>query len=134
MRLILGDIRYMRATLPEAINKAIIRHQGSYAEFMKTIAERLAEAPGISFSDIWKNAVEKSLRQSSLNETDKQMLKGFGESLSVADREHVMLCIEQYINELKEEINEINRVVGTKTKLYRSLGVLTGVFIVVLFI
>jgi len=134
MRLILGDIRYMRATLPEAINKAIIRHQGSYAEFLRTTADMLAEAPGISLSDIWKRAVGKSLQQSSLNESDKQMLKSFGESLSVADRENVMLCFEQYISELKEEINDISRVAGTKIKLYRSLGVLAGVFIVVLFI
>jgi len=45
-----------------------------------------------------------------------------------------MLCFEQYISELKEEINDISRVAGTKIKLYRSLGVLAGVFIVVLFI
>ena len=134
MKLILGDIRYMRAVLPEAINKAIIRHQGSYMRFLKIISELLSESPGITFSDIWSTAVEKGLTQSALQQTDKQMLKRFGESVSLADRENTMLCFEQYISELKDEIEEISRVAGTKMKLYRSLGILTGAFIVVLFI
>lgn len=134
MRLLLGDVRYMRAALPEAINKAIIRHQGSYSGFLRTVAELLGEAPGICLSDIWKRAVEESLQHSSLKESDKQMLKCFGESISVADRENVMLCFEQYLSELKEEIDAVSRVAGTKARLYRSLGVLTGIFIIVLFI
>jgi len=134
IRLIFGDIRYMRATLPEAVNKAIVRHQGSYSLFLRIIADRLSEAPGISLSDIWNDAVSNGLKQSSLKESDKQTLKNFGESVSLADRENVMMCFEQYISELKEEINGIKRAAGAKVKLYRSLGVLAGVFIVVLFI
>lgn len=134
IRLLLGDIRYMRATLPEAISKAMIRHRGSYSDFLKTVSDILDEAPGICLSEIWKRAVNESLKQSALKELDKQMLKNFGEAISVADRENVMMSFEQYLNELKEVIDGVSRVAGTKAKLYRSLGVLTGVFIVVLFI
>lgn len=134
MKLILGDIRYMRAVLPEAINKAIVRHQGSYSLFLRMLSDLLAESPGIAFTDIWRKAVDKGLIQSALQETDKQMLKQFGESVLLADRENTMLCFEQYIDELKEKIDGISRVVGTKCKLYRSLGILIGAFIIVLFI
>ena len=134
MRVILGDIRYMRATLPEAISKGIVRHHGSYSGFLKAVADMLEEAPGICFSDIWQKAVKDCLHQSALKEADKQILINFGESVSVADREHVMMCFEQYLDTLKDEIDGVSRVAGTKTKLYRSLGVLTGVFIIVLFI
>ncbi len=134
MKLFLGDIRYMRTALPEAISKAMLRHQGSYSAFLQEIADVMSQSPGIAFSDIWKTAVVNSLRQSSLNDTDKQRLIRFGETISYADRESIISCFEQYIEELREEINETHRVAGTKAKLYRSLGVLAGVFIVVLFI
>ena len=79
-------------------------------------------------------AVEKGLKQSALTESDKQQLRQFGEAIEFSDRENIVMCFEQYLGVLKEEISEINRVVRTKTRLYRSLGVLAGVFIVVLFI
>lgn len=134
MSLLLGDIRYMRATLPEAISKAITRHRGSYDLFLKAVLEMLCEGSGKSLAEVWIMAVEKGLKQSALTESDKQQLRQFGEAIEFSDRENIVMCFEQYLGVLKEEISEINRVVRTKTRLYRSLGVLAGVFIVVLFI
>lgn len=134
MSLLLGDIRYMRATFPEAISKAITRHRGGYELFLKMVLEMLSEASGKSLAEVWTMAVEKGLKQSALTESDKQRLRQFGEIIEFSDRENIVRCFEQYLGALKEEISEINRVVKTKTRLYRSLGVLAGVFIVVLFI
>jgi len=134
MRLLLGDIRYMRDSFPEAIRKEMLRHKGSYDSFLNAVSERLCEAAGQSFAEIWRTAVESELQQSALTEADKQRMKYFGESITYTDRENVMMCFEHYLEELKEEIDGTNRVAGTKMKLYRSLGVLAGVFIIVLFI
>ena len=41
LKLILGDIRYMRTTLPEAVEKARKRHKGSFQTFLFEVEERL---------------------------------------------------------------------------------------------
>lgn len=134
MRLILGDVRYMRATLSEAVNRAIKRHKGSYLEFLNEVAESLAEAPGISLSDIWERAVTNGLRCSALKTEDKQKMISFGESICSSECEIVISCFEEYICELKNRISELQDCMSAKGKLYRSLGLLTGLFIVVLFL
>lgn len=134
LQLLLGDIRYMRATLQEAVGKAIRRHHGSFSLFLSELSDSLVKSPGISFAEIWKEAVMKGLSTSSLNAVDKQKVIQFGEMISFAERETIMACFEQYISEVNAEIVEVHNTAASKVKLYRSLGVLTGIFIVVLLV
>lgn len=134
MKMILGDIRYTRATLYEAVKNAMRRHHGSFLEFLSKISESLSASPGITLEDIWKQAVMSGLRNVSLNTEDKQKLIRFGERICSVERETIMACFEQYIEELGTEIKEVHNTVASKVKLYRSMGVLTGIFIVVLLI
>jgi len=76
----------------------------------------------------------KGLSTSSLNAEDKQKVIQFGEMISSAERETIMACFEQYISEVNAEIVEVHNTAASKVKLYRSLGVLTGIFIVVLLV
>ena len=134
LKLLLGDIRYMRATLPESVNKAMNRHKGCFSEFLNKLAKCLSESPGVALSDIWKCAVIEGLRFSSLNLEDKQMLIRFGEMIVSSERDTVISLLEQYIEELKNHIQLIHNTASVKVKLYRSLGILAGVFIVILLI
>lgn len=134
LKLMLGDIRYTRATLPEAIEKALRRHGGSYLAFLKETAEKLSNSPGIGLDAIWGEAVEEGLRKSALDAEDKQRLVRFGESISSADRESLIASFEQYLEELEAEIARVREIIAPKMKLYRSIGILTGIFIVVVLI
>lgn len=133
MKLILGDIRYMRATFPEAITKAMKRHTGSYSGFLNCIFEKMSDASGVAFQDIWKNAANIGLAYSAISVEDKQKLVRLGETINVTDRELVMSSFELYISELKEDINGLQSDAQVKKKFYRSIGVLAGIFIVVMF-
>lgn len=134
MKLILGDIRYMRATFPEAIARAMNRHKGNYSRFLNCIFDKMSDASGIAFQEIWKNAVEAGLAYSAITVEDKQKLIRLGETINVTDREIVMSSFELYISELKEVIGRLQSDAQIKKKFYRSLGILTGIFIVVMFI
>ena len=134
LKMLLGDIRYMRSTLYESVKNAMRRHQGSYAEFLSNVSELLSDSPGIAFEDIWKQAVISGLRNGSLNTDDKQKIIRFGERISSAERETVIACFEQYIEEIGTEVKDVHNIVASKVKLYRSMGVLTGIFIVILLI
>lgn len=134
MRLLLGDIRYMRATLPEALNRAKQRHKGGFEGFLGSMAKKLSEASGKEFCALWREAVEEEMKHSAFSKEDKQRMIRFAESIAAAERETVIACFEQFLCEIREELERVNRVTDSKAKLYRSLGVLTGIFIVVLFL
>ncbi len=134
LKTILGDIRYMRSTLPEAIGRAKKRHNGTYQLFLSEMEERLQQAQEGTFSQIWKVSVQNGLCTAALQDEDKQKMIRFGEAISSAEREMIILSFEQYIDELQHGIQEAQRTIKDKVKLYRSLGVLSGIFLVVLFL
>lgn len=131
-KVILGDIRYTRASLPEAIKSAFARHDGSYHDFLHDMTEQLEHSPGISLGNIWSNICQKTLKESSLSKQDKKQLIDFGERIGFTDREQQMGEFELFIGYLEEEASAINGIIAAKAKLYRSLGVLIGVFIIII--
>lgn len=134
LKLMLGDIRYTRASLPESVDKARKRHEGSYFLWLEEIAKRMENSPGVTIADIWKDAADVGLYQSSLTKEERKKFVEFGELLRVHERENVIAGFEIYLSELEDEIVKIRGVVTMKTKLYRSMGILIGIFIVILFI
>ena len=134
LKMMLGDIRYTRASFPESVEKAKKRHRGSYSVWLEEIAKQMEASSGVTIADIWKSAADLGLYQSALSKEDRKRFVEFGELLRVQERENVIAGFELYLSELEDEINKICDVITAKTKLYRSMGILIGIFIVVLFI
>lgn len=127
--LLRGDIRYANTPLPEAISMISRRHTGCFVQFLNNVSGKSNELSGITFSSIWKEAVENTLNETSLNKKDKSYLIQFGESLGYLDKDMQMNTLDMYINQLEDEINELNKSVKEKTYLYNSLGIMAGIFI-----
>lgn len=134
LKMMLGDIRYARASFPESVEKAGKRHRGSYSVWLEELARQIEDSPGVTIADIWKSAADTGLYQSALTKEDRKRFEEFGELLRVQEREPVIAGFEVYLSELADEIDKIRDAITTKTKLYRSMGILIGIFIVVLFI
>ncbi len=134
LKMMLGDIRYTRASFPESVEKAGKRHRGSYSAWLEELAKQIEASPGVTIADIWKAAVDVGLYQSALTKEDRKRFVEFGELLRVQERENVIAGFELYLSELEDEIDKVRGAITTKRKLYRSMGILIGIFIVVLFI
>ncbi len=129
--LLRGDIRYAKTPLPEAIASITRRHQGSFSNFFNSVSEKLRELSGQTFADIWKEAVGKELVDTALSKKDKQHLIQFGENLGYLDKEMQMNVIDLFQSQLEEEIKEMTKTMKEKSYLFNSLGVMAGVFIVI---
>lgn len=127
--LLRGDIRYGNTPLPEAINAIARRHKGSLAAFFTKISTRLNELSGLTFQEIWKDAVEKELVNTSLSKKDKMQLLSFGENLGYLDKEMQMNTLDLFLSQLDEETKELSKSVKEKAYLYNSLGIMAGIFI-----
>ncbi len=129
--LLRGDIRYANTPLPEAVQALSIRHNGKFKQFLTVIANRLFELGGVSFCNIWKEAVEKELENTSLSKKDLIGLSQFGENLGYLDKDMQINTLDLYISQLEEEINDLSQNVKQKSYLYNSLGIMGGIFIII---
>lgn len=132
--LLKGDIRYAHTPLPEAVQALSYRHDGKFKEFLSSIASKLNQLGGISFYNIWKEAVDTKLSHTALTNKDLEQLSRLGESLGYLDKEVQLNTLELYIEQLENEIQELQKNVKEKTYMYNALGVMGGIFIVIVMI
>lgn len=132
--LLRGDIRYGSTPLPEAISAIARRHEGNFKRFFTKVSEKLNERSGDTFSQIWKEAVEKELFTTSLSKKDKYQLIQFGENLGYLDKEMQMNTLDLFLNQLEEEIQEVSKTAKDKAYLYNTLGIMAGIFISIILV
>lgn len=132
--LLRGDIRYANTPLPEAIGSITRRQNGNFNNFFNDVGTKLRELSGHTFSEIWKEAVQKELIDTSLSKKDKLHIIQFGESLGYLDKDMQMNTIDLFISQLEDEIKELSKTVKEKAYLYKTLGIMGGVFIIIIMI
>lgn len=130
-----GDITYGSTPLPEAIELLSRRNTTSHlACFFFHVALQLKKLEGRPFSEIWDEGINKNLEDSYLKEQDKEPLRRLGENLGFLDKDTQVKSIDLYIEILEQELEEAIRTEKEKTRLYNTLGVLSGVFLTVVLI
>lgn len=132
--LLRGDIRYAHTALPEALENVARRHDGRMSPFLKRVARELHKYNGLSFTEIWKQAMEEELRNTSLSKKDKVSLLQFGEQLGYLDKDMQINHIDWYIAQLDDDMKEITSEAKDKMRLYKSLGVLFGILVTILLV
>lgn len=131
MNVLYGEIRYGAAELPEALETTAIRNKGDIAPFFLLTAKKAKELEGHRFSEIWKYAMEETLKTTCLRREDKQLLEKLGDNLGFLDQKTQLATINLYIHNLEECIEEGTKEMKEKVRLYHLLGVLGGIFITI---
>lgn len=132
--LLRGDIRYANTPLPEAISSITRRHSGNFDIFFNSISAKLHELSGHTFSEIWKEAVQKELADTSLTKKDKSHMIQFGDNLGYLDKDMQMNTLDLFIVQLEEEIKDLSKTVKEKAYLCNTLGIMAGVFIIIIMV
>lgn len=129
-----GEISYGNAALPEALSSIGRKLEDPVGPFLKQAASRLREYPDKSFRQVFQEEVQKNLKQSALSAKDKEALMQMGAFLGYLDKDMQLGNLELYLRELDREIQAAAECVPGKQRLYRSLGILGGMFLVLLFL
>ncbi len=131
MKVLYGEIEYGRTALPEVLEIVASRNQGDMTGFFEKVASELEEMQGESFRSIWNRCLESELTATSLQKKDKILLEGLGENLGFLDQKMQLTTITHYMMNLEAAIEEAEIEVKEKVKLYQLLGLLGGVFIMI---
>lgn len=133
-----GQILYTNATLPEALLEVGTRfsaeREGNLREpgaLFTRIAERLEKEENLPFAEIWKEETAGLPDRVPMDKTDRQYLSALGENLGYADRAMQERTLLFYLEQTDDSIAFLKREIETRTKLYRSLGMAAGLFLMV---
>lgn len=132
--LLKGEISYGCASLPEALALAGRKLSEPLDGFLKRLADRLRECPDKSFQQIFQEEALASLGSSALTAKDKESLMQMGAFLGHLDKDMQLRTLDLYLQELDKEIQDAKEGVPGKQKLCRSLGIMGGLFLALLFI
>jgi stage III sporulation protein AB len=127
-----GEIDYMITPLPVAMEQVGNRIDSNIGKIFTTAGESMSKKTGYNASDLWDEAVELYIYDTYLSKSDKNILLSFGSALGYLDKEMQKNNIELGLLYLEEEMKRLNLHHQKNGRLYRSLGILSGLLIVIL--
>jgi stage III sporulation protein AB len=126
-----NQITYLSDVIAEAFERIGRVCRSETGIFFTGTVELLRKNRNISASQAWEQAVRQNIKRTALNTEDEEILGVFGKMLGCTDLEgqvrNIRLALEQIRQqELKAEASRIKN-----EKMYRSLGILGGIAVVI---
>jgi len=132
--LIKGEISYGKSALPEVLAQVGKKLEEPFQNFLLMLAKKTGEYGGKSFTQLFSESVDENLHTSFLSAKDKGNLKQMGQYLGYLDIAMQMNMLEMYLKELEMEIQETGNTIPGKKKIYQSLGIMSGIFLAIVFV
>ena len=130
--LLLGELEYRQLPLPEALDVIGKRHGGHLAAFFTVLSEELKRKDGFSMEELWKKVAVPAVKDSPLSKEQKEEFAELGLYFMETDRETRRNSLDYYMNRLEEDIVSIREHGADKAYLCRTLGMLGGMFLLIL--
>lgn len=125
------EIIYGHTPLYTIMRNISTREKGGVSEIFATISEGM-KLNQSSFAQCWQEAFEKLRLKTSLKERELLIMLQLGSILGQSDRESQQKYIRIAFTHLRSEEQDAHELEKRYEKLSRTLGVLTGILIVVL--
>lgn len=124
--LLRSELQYTRAPFAEVFAKIASKTEGKYGEWLVSICKKLNDKTQGSFWEIWCQSIEEDLRETNLKEDELEELKNVGKNLEYIE------SLDLYIEQMEYRITNTREVYRSKQKLCKSMGIMGGIFLVIL--
>lgn len=129
-----GEISFAVSTLPEAMERISKKSGKPFSDFLFALADRMRRYSGENFSQILEELMKDILKDTYLEKEDLEEFYQAACNLGYLDKEMQIHILEQYLKEQEEKIRALRIQLPEKTKFFRSIGILAGVFLIILLI
>jgi len=126
------EINYGQTPLPEALERVGNRCDPIISSFLKRVRELLLSLEGYTASEAWEISLNELRSQMPLNDSDFEILISFGKYLGSSDKEDQVRNLKMAMSQLKQQENLAVEEKNKNEKLWKYLGVLTGLTLVLL--
>ena len=132
LKLVENEIKYMMNILPNAYE---IARQKLNTELKIKIGNIVIDMLEMRNIELVENSIEKNIAEiSCLEDYDKNVIISTLKNLGRSDVEGQINIIENGITTLENQVTEANEVKLTNSKLYRTIGIIAGLMLVIIFI
>ncbi len=126
------EVIYGATPLPAALRNISNKAEGYLRRFFLKISEGLIDRSYYTVGDAWADSAETVLMQSSLQRSDIELIKSFGNILGCSDREDQKKHFQLFYLQLKHQEDAAMEEIKKSAKMYRSLGFLLGAAVFVI--
>lgn len=124
--LIRSELQYTHAPFTEVFSKIGTKTSTPYREWISSLSQRLMKKTRGSFWEIWCLSITEDLNETNLKKDELEELRSVGKNLEYIE------SLELYIEQLEYRIKNTREVYRSKRKLCQSMGIMGGIFLVIL--
>jgi len=128
-----SEIDYMRTPLPTAAANIGKRTERWVGQFFSRLGEALAANDGETAYQLWVQVLGELDDTVALTEEDVKVIDGFGKTLGYLDKQMQQNAIDYAVRYIDETAAVLQVQAEKSKKMYRSLGVIGGLFLAVVF-
>lgn len=127
-----GEISFARTTIPEAMEQMSQRSNPPFDHLFSRLARELRRFPGKGFGEVLHLVLEQERGTWNLTSEDVNLFYQACSNLGYLDKEMQVHILERCMKDLGRTCDELSQQLPQKAKLYRSLGILGGIFLIIL--
>ena len=130
-----GQLRVARMTMPQALAQIGQKSRYDYlSQFYIFVSENLEQHTYSGFWETWASGIDSYVRDIYLTESDSEILKNIGSIPLHLDIQMQLAFLEENISELENLIEETQKDIRARCRIYQSAGVIAGLVIVLILI
>ncbi|MFC7370439.1 stage III sporulation protein SpoIIIAB [Fictibacillus iocasae] len=126
-----AEIVYALMPLDEAFYHLSGQVEGALSRFFLSVSEKMKQGQR-TVDSIWIEEVEVLAREADFEKKETEILKQFGLTLGRHDRDNQQRQIQLALTHLSREEQEARDMAERYEKMYKSVGFLAGLLIVIL--
>ena len=124
--LIKSELEYVKMPFVELFEKLESKVREPFRTWIHILSKKLESREHGVFDEIWCDTIKEGLGESKLKAEDIEELKNVGKNLEYIDN------LNLYIEQLEYKIGHIRQAYQSKRKLSRTLGIMGGIFLIIL--
>lgn len=123
---------YGLAVLPQAFYAAARKQEGIVGQWLTVLYDQLIDNRGGTFEQAWKDSL--IVLADTLSDKDIAELEGIGQQLTNCNGSYLEKIIEFYLERIREYVRVLEEGYDQQAKLYQSLSLCAGLFLIIVMI
>lgn len=130
--LLKGEIRFSASIMGQAFMNISDKCSEPFKTFLRGCGVEMNKYDGRSLDEIWKYEVNLHFKDTILGNREMEKLYELGGKLGFLDLQMQLSYLEQFLEELDADIKEADNKIHNNSKLYKSLGIMGGILVVLI--
>lgn len=126
--LLQSEMQYVKRPIGEIFAKLKRQEIGRYQRWMGELSMSETALGKRTFQELWRTSIDHHFKETFLTKRELEELKEIGNHIGYSE------AIRLYLVQLDNSIQVTKEEEKEKKKLYQSMGILSGIFLVLVFI